>query len=121
MTYPMLVSCDSYTVKTKNEKSTAVASFETIVANGLARCIDSSIESMVMQNFDVDPDCTVCPRLVHSMNISIVKVCNTLAKFITVKPRTDIFQINEPKVIDNLVNQGHLNKQDFSSKSPEDL
>jgi len=101
------MACESFPVKSVNKRPIVIGPYETVLVKGVSRNIASSISEAVTENLDQHRNILVCPRVVNVANRSrstiSVKVCNISAKPFTIKPKTNFCQLQEVKVVDNLV------------------
>jgi hypothetical protein len=116
------INAKSSTVKACSRKPISVEPYQTTIVNGFIRNVDSSVTEVVTENITNSP-LTVCPRVVKLKNLDYcriaVKVCNISAKPIVIRPRSDICQISEVKVVDSLASD--LQPSDSSSAQPSPL
>ena len=101
---------DTFTVKACSRKPIAVEPYQTIMVNGFTRNVDSSVSEVVTENLS-GSSFAVCPRVVKLSQYDYcripVKVCNMTAKPLTIRPRSDLCQISEVKVVDSLASDSH--------------
>lgn len=117
------MACDSFPVKSVNRKPIVIAPYETVLVKGISRNLDTSISEAVTENLEQFRSILVCPRVVNVANRSrstiSVKVCNISAKPFTIRPKSNFCQLQEVKVVDNLVSGQDLpndsEKPDFES------
>ena len=99
------LNTSSITVKACSHTPTLIEPYQTLVVNGFSRNVDSSITEVVTENGQ-NSSYTVCPRVVKLKSFDYckipVKICNMSAKTLTIKPRSDLCQISEVKVVDSL-------------------
>ena len=114
------ISCQSFPVKSVNRKPIVIGPYETVLVKGVSRHLDTSMKEAVTENVDNQGKVLVCPRVVNIANRSSttvsVKVCNISAKPFTIKPRSNFCQLQEVKVVDNLVSDQESKENSENTK-----
>jgi len=111
----------SFSVKACSRKPITVEPYQTVMVNGFTRNVDSTISEVVTENL-TGSTFAVCPRVVKVDQFDYcripVRVCNISAKPLVIKPRSDICQISEVKVVDTLASDIHPSDPPLSKPSP---
>ncbi len=117
------ITCQSFPVKSVNRKPIVIGPYETVLVKGVSRNLDTSITEAVTENLDHQNKVLVCPRVVNIANRSSttvsVKVCNISAKPFTIRPKTHFCQLQEVKVVDNLVSDHESSGNSEEPKTDE--
>ncbi|PJE77542.1 hypothetical protein CI610_03533 [invertebrate metagenome] len=122
------IQAKTFVVKTLGKKMVRLDPYESVVVQGRATGLDTSMGEVVTENLDTGLSYAVCPRVVklgknaHVARIP-VKICNITAKPMIIKPGSNLCQIQEVKVVDSLGTDSPSQSRDTkTTKSvPEDL
>lgn len=116
------IKCKVYSVKAANKQVLEIGPYQSAVVNGTVRGLDHDVKEIVTENLDNQYNYIVCPRVlkVHNTNIAKiqVKICNISAKPISIKPRSEICQVNEVKVIHDLADSNFDMADHSKTESP---
>ena len=93
-------------VKSTNKKPIILKPNETRTLTGLVRN-PSQFQNAVTENTPSEDSFNVCPRLVSIKSYTKtaripVRICNISARFITIKPKSQLCDLHEVKVIENV-------------------
>ena len=115
---------DSFTVKACSRKPITVDPYQTLMINGFTRNVDSSVSEVVTENVS-GSSFAVCPRVIKLKQYDYcrvpVKVCNMTAKPMVIRPRSDLCQISEVKVVDSLASDSHPSDSSAKPSPLEEL
>ena len=100
------IPSQTFCVKACNRRTVTVGPFETVTINGIARGLNNRISTVVTENIDGMSSYTVCPRVVKvntSSSVKIpVRICNMTARTLSFKPKANLCEISQAKVIDDV-------------------